>query len=188
MNAPESALAIQRIGARLAARQLDFPAIAASDAEFLFQVYASTREEELAVTSFSDEQKVAFLRQQFGAQHHHYQLHYAGSAFALIRKAEEPVGRLYLAVLAREIRVIDIAILPQHRGRGLGAAVLGAVLEEGALRGCPVRIHVERFNRALSLYQRLGFRQIADEGVYYLMEKPFDAGQTAEPGLHPTPA
>jgi ribosomal protein S18 acetylase RimI-like enzyme len=67
-------------------------------------------------------------------------------------------------------------LLPEYRGQGVGTAVLAAILSDGQRQALPVRIHVERFNPALRLYARLGFRHVADEGVYYFLEKTPDAG------------
>jgi ribosomal protein S18 acetylase RimI-like enzyme len=83
---------------------------------------------------------------------------------------DEPVGRLYLHRRQDEIRIIDIALLTEHRGKGIGSLLMLDILEEATQAALPVRIHVERNNPALRLYQRLGFRAIADQGVYWLME------------------
>jgi GNAT superfamily N-acetyltransferase len=151
-----------------------------TDMETLFRVYASTRVEELSVVAWSDEQKEAFLRQQFEAQHAHYQQHYTGASFDVILVEGRPAGRLYVGRWAREIRMVDIALLPEHRGQGLGAAIVGDLLEEGRRSGKPVSIHVERYNPALRLYERLGFRVLEDKGVYLLMEWSPSAPAQAE--------
>ena len=70
----------------------------------------------------------------------------------------------------REIRVVDVALVPEARGRGIGTALLRDLLAEGERTGRTVSIHVERFNRALRLYRRLGFREIEENGPYFLME------------------
>ena len=57
--------------------------------------------------------------------------------------------------------MIDIALLPDHRGRGIGARLLRDVLHEATAAGLPVRLSVERSNPARSLYERLGFRTVA---------------------------
>jgi ribosomal protein S18 acetylase RimI-like enzyme len=167
---------IRNIAATLAPRGIALRPIGAGDMPFLYRVYAGTREEELAVTGWDDAQKEAFLTMQFNAQHSYYQEHFADAAFEIILFGEQPIGRLYLAHSPDELQVIDIALLAEQRGQGLGTTILGAILSEGQRLGLPVRIHVEQFNRALRLYQRLGFRQIADEGVYYLMERVPNVG------------
>ena len=140
------------------------------DREFLFQVYASTRTEELAVVPWTPEQKEAFLRMQFEAQDRYYRQQFPDASFQVVLVDGRPAGRLYLARATDEIRIIDIALLPADRGRGVGTGLLRDVLAEGASAGKPVRIHVERFNPAIRLYERLGFVMAEDKGVYLLME------------------
>jgi ribosomal protein S18 acetylase RimI-like enzyme len=145
--------------------------ITPEDAELLCRIYASTRTEELARVPWTPEQKAAFLRMQFEAQHAHYQQHYRGADFLVVLRGELPVGRLYLHRSAGDLRIVDIALLPEHRGTGLGEALLRELQEEARASGRKLSIHVERLNRALGLYQRLGFRTVQDEGgVYLLME------------------
>jgi GNAT superfamily N-acetyltransferase len=166
----------QTIAAALAPRGIALRPIGADDMAFLYRVYTGTRAEELAVTDWSDIQKEAFLISQFEAQHHYYQEHYVGAAFQIILLDRQPIGRLYLARWPEELRIVDIALLTAYRSQGIGTTILGAILSEGQRLSLPVRIHVERFNPAMRLYTRLGFRQIADKGVYYLMERSPDAG------------
>lgn len=141
-----------------------------SDREFLCRLYASTRQEELAPVPWSEPEKEAFLRLQFDAQDRHYQEHFPAAAFQIIELDAQPIGRLYVDRRADEIRLIDIALLPEFRGAGIGTALLMELIDEAAAAGKPLRIHVERFNPALRLYQRLGFRPLEEHGVYLLME------------------
>jgi GNAT superfamily N-acetyltransferase len=150
------------------------PAIDA-DLPFLCRLYASTREEELASTDWPQEQKDAFLRQQFEAQHAWYREQYAGASFDVVEVDGEPAGRLYVDRWPREVRIVDISLLPQHRGRGLGGTLLAALFAEADAAGKPVSVHVERFNPALRLYGRLGFAFREDKGVYLLLERPVGA-------------
>ena len=141
-----------------------------ADRPFLERVYASTRSEELASVPWSELQKAAFLQFQFNAQDQHYRLHYAGARFDVILAAGTAVGRLYVERSEREIRLIDIALLPEHRGAGIGGALLAQLIAEARGERKPITIHVERFNPAQRLYQRLGFRPTGSEtGVYQLM-------------------
>ncbi|MET0554956.1 MAG: GNAT family N-acetyltransferase [Vicinamibacteria bacterium] len=144
--------------------------ITPEDSEVLLRIYASTRTEELSAVPWSDDQKDAFLRQQFTAQHAHYHQHYPGASFDLIRVDGRPCGRLYVARWPREIRLMDIALLPDCRNTGLGGRVVDALLAEARQAGLPVTIHVERMNRALGFYERRGFRLKEDKGVYLLLE------------------
>jgi ribosomal protein S18 acetylase RimI-like enzyme len=147
-----------------------FRPIAPEDNEFLYTVYAQTRAEELAVVDWTESQKEAFLRAQFNAQHQAYQATYRGGDFLVILRNGRPIGRLYVARWEREIRIVDIALLPEHRNAGIGSAILKDILAEGARSGKRVSIHVEMFNPALALYERLGFRKRREVGVYHFME------------------
>jgi ribosomal protein S18 acetylase RimI-like enzyme len=140
------------------------------DTAFLYQVYASTRQAELALVNWEEAQKEAFLRMQFTAQHRYYQEHYPDAAFQVILCDSHPAGRLYVDRWPDEIRIVDIALLSEYRGAGIGTALLRALQAEAAKIGKRVSIHVEQFNPALRLYARLDFSRIADRGVYYLME------------------
>jgi ribosomal protein S18 acetylase RimI-like enzyme len=144
------------------------------DEDFLFSVYASTREDELALTDWDDKQKEAFARMQFNAQHRYYTDHYAEASFQVILVDGQPAGRLYVARWPEEIRIVDIALLPKYRNAGIGTLLLESLLAEGAAERKRITIHVERFNPAMNLYRRLGFTPVADVGVYVLM--------TREPG------
>lgn len=142
----------------------------ADDRDSLLRVYASTREEELRLVDWSDEQKAAFVRQQFEAQDAYYREHYEPATFDVIEVEGEPAGRLYVARWEEEIRIMDIALLPEHRGRGIGTALLRALLDEAAEAGKRLSIHVELNNPARRLYERLGFAAVEERGVYVLME------------------
>jgi ribosomal protein S18 acetylase RimI-like enzyme len=139
------------------------------DKLWLYRIYASTREEELAPVGWDAAQRDAFLTQQFTAQHHYYQEVYPRASFRLILRDGQPAGRLYVNRGAEEIRIVDIALLPEHRNAGIGSALLRALMADAAAAGQPLTIHVERLNPALRLYERLGFRMLADKGVYLLL-------------------
>jgi ribosomal protein S18 acetylase RimI-like enzyme len=139
------------------------------DEPFLYQLYAGTRAAELAALDWSGAQREAFLSLQFRAQ----QAHYAGYPNAdpqIIVEVDRAIGRLLVSRLADEIRLVDIALLPQWQGRGIGAALIQQLLDEAERLGKPVRLHVEKSNPAQRLYRRLGFTPLADIGLYYLME------------------
>jgi len=140
------------------------------DREFVFSVYASTRTEELARVRWTLEERERFLRQQFRAQDHSYRTNYPGAEFLIIVVDGADGGRLYLHRRLEEIRIMDVALLPGFRRQGIGTYLLKELLREGQTSSRIVTIHVETFNPALRLYQRLGFTQVAENGVYLLME------------------
>lgn len=146
--------------------------IGPEDMDLLLRVYRSTREEELAmIVDWTAEMKAAFIRQQFNAQHVWYQEHYEGASFDVILVDGVPAGRLYVHRRPKEIRLVDIALLPELRKGGIGTSLLRDLLAEGDEARKPVTIHVEIYNPAMRLYERLGFRPIEDRGVYRLMER-----------------
>jgi ribosomal protein S18 acetylase RimI-like enzyme len=140
------------------------------DREFLCRVYASTRLAELAVTGWPDDVKLAFLRSQFEAQDRHYRAAHPSARFDVILADGEPAGRLYVVRSPERIHIIDIALLPGHRNRGLGSAILQTLLAEADAHRWRVSIHVEQENRARGFYERLGFQSLEQRGLYLLME------------------
>lgn len=90
--------------------------------------------------------------------------------FSVIESAGTPAGRLYVARWSQEIRIMDLALLNDFRRKGIGTELLLNLQEETARAGKSLTTHVERFNPALRLYQRLGFCETEDKGVYLLLE------------------
>src|SRR4051812_14838351 len=130
------------------------------DYEFLARVYASTREAELAPVPWSDEQKRAFLAQQFAAQTSHYAAQYAGASFDVVLVDGDPAGRLIVRRDDAAVHIVDIALLPEHRSRGIGTGLLRSLADEADRRAVALSIYVEINNPALRLYQRLGFEAV----------------------------
>ena len=145
------------------------PAVAA-DEPFLYRVYASTREQELQLFDWNDDQKTAFLTMQFGAQRLSYRQSFPGWGYDIISIGDQPVGRFFVHRGADAIRVVDLGLLPEYRSQGIGSALLKALLEEADAAGMPIRLHVVSFNRAVKLYERLGFRAVRINGIHVEME------------------
>jgi ribosomal protein S18 acetylase RimI-like enzyme len=133
------------------------------------RLYHSTRVEEMQHFPFDDAQKRAFLDQQFAAQFAHYTQHYPTCERNIIEVRGAPVGRMWIDEWRDQIRLVDITLMPESRGTGIGTKLLLDVLARGAAANKPVTIHVEGVNPALKLYQRLGFEKVDTNGVYYLM-------------------
>lgn len=151
--------------------QLSFRPVEEEDSRFIYSVYASTRTAELARTGWTEEQKEAFLAMQFRAQTLHYRQHYGDAEHTIIMAGGVPAGRLYIARGQEEIHIVDIALLPQWRNRGIGTALLQSLLKESSESQKPVTIHVETYNPAMTLYRRLGFCLAEDQGIYQLMKR-----------------
>jgi ribosomal protein S18 acetylase RimI-like enzyme len=141
------------------------------DLLFLHHLYASVREAELAITNFSDREKEQFIAVQFQAQHQYYMQHYSPDGFNIIEIDGEPVGRFFVNYWDKEIRIVDISLIPEFRHRGIGTYLLEGAFEEARARNLPITLHVEQNNPARHLYQRLGF-QVKDQRdpLYLRME------------------
>ncbi|MBZ9745791.1 GNAT family N-acetyltransferase [Mesorhizobium sp. CO1-1-7] len=172
MTGLQKAKAVSTSWVRAAGFGLMFRPATDADLPFLSRLYASIRAEELAVTFWTDAQKAAFLDMQFRAQHAHYHEHYPEADWLVIVQAAQDIGRLYIERWPSQHRIIDVAFLPAHRGKGFGAALLGDLIDEASTVGKPVSIHVEKNNPARRLYLRLGFAVVEDKGIYDLMERP----------------
>jgi GNAT superfamily N-acetyltransferase len=140
-----------------------------TDVPFLRGLYISTRWEELAPVDWTDAQKLAFLEQQFAAQRHHYRTYYPDAAFDILEAPGASAGRLYLDRQPDKLLIVDISLMPEWRGRGIGTALIEAMFDEARPAGKAVEIAVEKFNPAQRLYERLGFREYSDDGPYRFM-------------------
>lgn len=145
--------------------------IARRDVSFLFALYSETRANELKLASWNEEQKNAFLQQQFQLQHHHYTSSYKNAFFHIVKLDEIPIGRLYVAELDDEIRIIDITILTEFRGKNIGTGLIEEILDDANYKNKVVQIYLETNHQSANLFARLGFVPIADDGVYQLWRK-----------------
>ena len=142
-----------------------------NDQDFLFAVYASTREEELSLWGWDDNQKRAFLEMQFRAQGQQYGLCYPQADNSIILFGDRPVGRLLVDRSGQDITLVDIALLPEHRNRGIGTTLIQSLLQEATGAEKNVALHVLRGSSAARLYERLGFTKVDEDGVYLEMKR-----------------
>jgi ribosomal protein S18 acetylase RimI-like enzyme len=156
------------------------------DRAFLVDVYESTRDEELSQVDWAEGQREAFVRMQFDAQDAEYRQRNPGGTFDVIEVGRRPAGRLYVDRRPGDIRIVDIALLPEFRGCGVGGQLIARLMDEAAASNRKLSIHVEIHNRAARLYTWLGFAEMADLGVYRRMEWPApSAPETPNPGSKP---
>ena len=146
--------------------------VKSGDRDFLLHLYGTTREEELALVPWTDGEKAAFVRMQFDAQAASYGDTYPDGEFLVVLLDGDPAGRLYLGRLPGELRLIEIALLPEHRGRGIGTALIAAIVSRAEQDGVDVGLHVEPWNPAKRLYERLGFETVELRGIYEFLRRP----------------
>lgn len=147
-----------------------FKPVTQEDDRLLIEVYGSTRLDEMSLTDWNENQRAAFVEMQYRAQQSHYREYYPEGEHYVILAGETAIGRLYVAEIEKEVRILDITLLPKYRGLGFGRRIIEELLAEGTTIGKPVRIYVESFNRSLGLFQRLGFSKVDENEHSYLME------------------
>jgi ribosomal protein S18 acetylase RimI-like enzyme len=141
------------------------------DDSFIVTVYRSTREDELKITNWTEQQKKAFIFMQSMAQLAEYKIKFPGAVFRIIIYKKKDAGRFYTWENEEEIRLIDITLLPQFRGRGIGTSLLQQLIKRSNKVQKKISLHVDPANPALQLYRRSGFIHIKNNGRYYYMEK-----------------
>lgn len=141
------------------------------DNAFIEIVYYATREAELNLTNWTEQQKKAFALMQSMAQLSEYKTKFPGAAFQVIIFNKKSAGRFYTWENDIEIRLIDITLLPQFRGRGIGTALLRDLVKRSDKVQKKISLHVDPMNPALQLYQRLGFIHTKNNGRHYYMER-----------------
>jgi GNAT superfamily N-acetyltransferase len=142
----------------------------AADEQFLLEVYATTRSEEMALVPWSEDQKKSFVSAQFQAQQDHYQKTYPDARHDVILLDGHAVGRLYVARLETEIRIVDVTLMPNYRKRGIGSALLRDLKEQANELRLPLRIYVETFNPSFLFFTHRGFVSGEQQGIHVLME------------------
>jgi len=139
------------------------------DEAFLFRLFCSIREPDFCF--LGEVEKKVLLEMQFAAQQRHFRVNIPEARDKIVMLDGQPVGRICTAHRQQELHLVEIALLPEHRNRGIGSHLM-----KGLERECegkemlPIRLRVYRHNPAMRFYQRLGF-SIVDDDIYILMEK-----------------
>jgi GNAT superfamily N-acetyltransferase len=139
---------------------------AGEDESFLYELYASTRQAEMAVLPWPPEAKDGFLRAQFEAQRNHYRSFYPAADHSIVVIESALAGRLYLDRQASQILIVDLTLLPEFQGRGIGRSLVSSLQEEAASLGKTLTGHVGRWNPASAFWKRMGF-DVADGDEMY---------------------
>lgn len=154
------------------------------DEAFLYELYGGTRREEIAAWGWDSAREQMFLKLQFTAQRRHHDIAFPDADHKIILSNDRPIGLIVVFRTAREIRLVNIALLPEQRGSGIGAWLIRSLLEEAKQAGKPVTLHVDKLNRAARFYQRLGFSITGDTGTDYKMEwRPGESSTDRRPEL-----
>lgn len=160
----------------------------AGDEPFVHGLFAQTRAAAFTQLPLDAARLDALLRQQFQLQTTHYRQSFPGASWAIVEVDGAPIGRLYVDRSGPDMLIIDITILPEWRGLGIGTNLLRRLQDEATTNRQTIRLHVERENPARHLYRRLGFRETQDKSVYLAMQwTPGQDDRTAEPASGAVP-
>jgi ribosomal protein S18 acetylase RimI-like enzyme len=140
------------------------------DEALLLEIYASTRADEMALVPWDAAQKQAFVQMQFTAQQTHYRSYFPQATHDIILADGKPIGRLYVDPRETAIHILDVTLLPERRGHGIGTQIIQDLMKEAANGNRSCSIYVEGYNRSLGLFERLGFMKIDENGASWLME------------------
>lgn len=145
--------------------------VSLGDEAFLLTVYASTRESELAQVPWAEGQKEQFTRLQYQLQRREYDARFPDAQYDVIVVDGQPAGRIWVGRDEEQIRLLDIALLPEFQNRGVGTVLLRRLIDEATRTGRSLRHMVFVLNRdATRFYERMGFVVIEDLHAYQHME------------------
>jgi ribosomal protein S18 acetylase RimI-like enzyme len=142
------------------------------DQEFLFKLYAATRQQEISAWGWSTAQQDAFLRMQFNAQQRSYEMTYENAEHQIVMLDANPIGRIMVLRKPEAALLVDIALLPEYRGRGIGGELVRELIEQCNKDKVAVRLQVLKTNPAQRLYERLGFLRTGEDELYFQMQRP----------------
>jgi len=153
------------------ASELNLRPVTPEDNCFLLSVYASTRADELAQVKWQEGQQEIFVKWQFNLQRREYDVRFPDAQYDVILIDNQPAGRIWIGRKNDEIRLLDIALLPQFQNRGAGTVLVNWLIDEAKATGKRLRHMVFVLNNnAHRFYERLGFVEIEDMGGYKHME------------------
>lgn len=145
---------------------IDLRPASPDDAPFMRHLFARVCEDELGLGDWDDPRKHALLAMQFEAQSRSYRENYPGSGYQIVLLSGQPIGRILVHRGRDAIRIVDIALMPEYRNRGIGGELVGRVLEVAAREQKPVRLSARHSNPAQRLYRRLGFALIGCSALH----------------------
>jgi ribosomal protein S18 acetylase RimI-like enzyme len=142
------------------------------DVALLAEIYGSTRAEELQQVPWSAEQKKSFTDWQSQQQERHCELHSPNAERLVMEREAVAIGRIYVETTGMEVRLMDITLLPAHRSQGVGTRLMNELLRYADTLQRPVSLHVEPFNPAKRMYERMNFAVAETRGLYEFMMRP----------------
>jgi ribosomal protein S18 acetylase RimI-like enzyme len=140
------------------------------DQEFLLDLYKSSRGDDLRGLGWGEDRVGEFLEMQYEAHRNFLNHDYPGVEDQIVLSEGTPVGHLTIDTRPEEIRLVDVALVAASRNHGTGTLLIQELQAQSAAARCPLRLQVIRFNRAVGLFERLGFRRTSETGTHFQME------------------
>ncbi|HEX3143325.1 MAG TPA: GNAT family N-acetyltransferase [Pyrinomonadaceae bacterium] len=140
------------------------------DRDFLRGLYKSSRGDDLRGLGWDEPRIDEFLEMQYDAHQNFLITDHPNLQDQIVLSYGEPVGHLAVDQRSDEIRLVDVALLPEHRQRGTGTLLIQELQTQAAAAQRPLRLQIIRFNRAVELFEQLGFRRIGETGSHFQME------------------
>lgn len=151
-------------------KSLTLRPLTSEDEPFLLELFKSSRGDDLRELGWDETRIDEFLEMQYQAQRTFDEEDHGKAVDQLILWAGNRAGRLLVESSQTEIRCIDLALLPEFRNLGLGTILMKRLQQEAATSRKPLRLQVIRYNRAIGLFERLGFVRTSETGTHFQME------------------
>jgi GNAT superfamily N-acetyltransferase len=140
------------------------------DDDFILKLYKSSRGDDLRELGWEESRIDEFLTMQYEAHRTFEAGDYPDASDEVIIFEHRPVGRLLVDRREAEIRIADLALLPEYRNRGLGSFLIRNLQKEARTAGRPLRLQVITFSPAINFLERLGFERTSETGSHFQLE------------------
>jgi ribosomal protein S18 acetylase RimI-like enzyme len=161
----KDAIPTSRISERVSLRSVTEP----DDDAFLEELYFSRREDLYGL--FADpEQTRALLLIQQRAQAIGYKKEFPNATYEVITFDGQRAGRIVIDRSGGTMAIIDIALLPLFRNRGIGSLILDSILDECQRGKRQCRLSVAKTSQAIRLYLRKGFCTENEMETHFVMK------------------
>ncbi|MGJ8695239.1 MAG: GNAT family N-acetyltransferase [Verrucomicrobiaceae bacterium] len=140
------------------------------DISFIEDLVIAVREREPGFCELAAEERTRILREQSKLQLADYGRKFPQGHFLIIEASGRAIGRFYVNHASDHIRVVELSVLPDYQGHGIGQQLMKSVLAEGTRTGVPVRLSVALGNPAFTFYETLGFRETGRGESHLRME------------------
>lgn len=140
------------------------------DEAFLYKLYVSTREHEAAAWGFGEREAAAFFTMQYDLQRRSYRMQFPDAEHSIVHYGKQPAGRILVSRGQSDTLLVDISLMKEFRGQGIGGSLIRNLQEEVRATGSLLRLHVLKHSPAVRLYERFGFKLAEPGDVYDAME------------------